>query len=128
MPLGAECDGLPPHPQASKGGAGSGKAKLAPFERGEAHSLCSLLQRPPVSHALTESPIVMANRSVGKKRKAVEDLEAEKTLFGAFQQAAASVTSLYTLAAQQQKRSQEAGAKQALVRAGSCGCSCHYCL
>lgn len=54
---------------------------------------------------------------MGKKRKSdIRDLENERTLFQAFQQAASSVSSLYTLASQQRRKTQEAGAKEALER------------
>ncbi len=61
----------------------------------------------------------MANRTLSKKRKPELDLDAEKTLYGAFTQAASAVSTLYTLASQQQRKSRDAGAKQALVSTAS---------
>ncbi|PSC67892.1 hypothetical protein C2E20_8429 [Micractinium conductrix] len=55
------------------------------------------------------------NRGAGKKRKASSD-DSERTLYSAFSHAANAVSQLYTAAAQQAKRSEEAGARQALER------------
>ncbi|GAB4822473.1 hypothetical protein N2152v2_009519 [Parachlorella kessleri] len=60
-----------------------------------------------------------ANRGLSKKRKPELDLDSEKTLYGAFTQAASAVSTLYTLASQQQRKSRDAGAKQALERVAS---------
>lgn len=54
----------------------------------------------------------------GKKRKSgSQELEADRTLYSSFVHAANAVSQLYTAAAQQSKRSEEAGARQALVSA-----------
>ena len=54
----------------------------------------------------------------GKKRKQGEDLEAQRTLYSSFVHAANAVSQLYTAAVQQNKRSEEQGARQALVSGG----------
>lgn len=98
----------------------------------------------PCHHCTRPLEAMAANRAVSKKRKPELDLDAEKTMFGAFQQvserrlaaappggpvpcssptqprrplpqAASAVSAMYTLASQQQRKSKEAGAKQALV-------------
>ena len=53
---------------------------------------------------------------MGKKRKAVEDLDAERTLHQSFVSAANSISHLFTQAVQQHKKAHTAGARQALVR------------
>ena len=54
----------------------------------------------------------------GKKRKSgSQELEADRTLYSSFVHAANAVSQLYTAAAQQSKRSEEAGARQSLVSA-----------
>ena len=61
---------------------------------------------------------------MGKKRKADGDLEAEKTLQNSFVTAANSISQLFTLAVQQNKRSRTEGTVDALVRPGlPCACS-----
>lgn len=52
---------------------------------------------------------------LGKKRKASEDLEAERTLHHSFVSAANSISQLFTQSVQQQKKAHTAGARQALV-------------
>ena len=60
-----------------------------------------------------------ARSGASKKRKGGgADLDAERTLYGSFVHAANAVSQLYTAAVQQNKRSEEQGARQALVSAG----------
>lgn len=56
-------------------------------------------------------------RGGSKKRKGESTLEAEKSLYGSFVDAANAVSQLYTAAVQQNKRAEEQGARQALVSA-----------
>ncbi|KAI3429613.1 hypothetical protein D9Q98_005699 [Chlorella vulgaris] len=55
-------------------------------------------------------------RGGSKKRKGESTLEAEKSLYGSFVDAANAVSQLYTAAVQQNKRAEEQGARQALER------------
>ncbi|KAK9802977.1 hypothetical protein WJX73_002738 [Symbiochloris irregularis] len=57
-----------------------------------------------------------AQRCIGKKRKATEDLDAERTLHHSFVSAANSISHLFTQAVQQHKKAHTAGARQALER------------
>ena len=57
-----------------------------------------------------------ASQSMGKKRKADGDLDAERSLQNTFVTAANSISQLLTLAVQQNKRSRTEGAVDALVR------------
>lgn len=51
---------------------------------------------------------------MGKKRRAELNLDADRTVYGSFVQAANSISQLYTQAVQQSKKSQNDGARQAV--------------
>jgi hypothetical protein len=52
---------------------------------------------------------------MGKKRKLEVDLEAERTMYSSFVQAANAVSQLYTQGVQQQRKSAAAASKATLV-------------
>ena len=82
----------------------------------------SCFLRPTNRRPLCRAPHSVATMNnaprAGKKRKSgSQELEADRTLYSSFVHAANAVSQLYTAAAQQSKRSEEAGARQSLVSA-----------
>ncbi len=66
--------------------------------------------------SLEKHPQATQYNIMGKKRKAsLVDLEGERTLYHSFVGAANAVSQLYTQAAQQQRQTASAAARQALV-------------
>jgi hypothetical protein len=61
-------------------------------------------------------------RGGSKKRKQAESLDAERSLYASFVAAANSVSQLYSAAVQSSKRSEEAGARAAIVSAPTRAC------
>lgn len=55
---------------------------------------------------------------MGKKRKLEVDIEAERSLYSSFVQAANAVSQLYTQGVQQQRRAAAAASKATLVSTG----------